>query len=113
MAERKEDARDVVPSAEPVATVEPAEEVRRVHGPGLELELRHRRDPDGAGEYLALHLRAVPDLEGWARAVRPWAALAAPWLLFTAPWLAAFTAITAVRHPALPAGGGGAKAEEA
>lgn len=102
MAEGKENAREVVPAAQPVAAAEPVEEVRRASWPGLELELRHRRDPDGAGEYLALHLRAAPDLESWAQAMRPWAVLAAPWLLFAAPWFAAFTAISAVPHPALP-----------
>ena len=100
MAERRERAGKVVPAREAGAT-QPVEEVRRIGWPGLELELRHRRDPDGAGEYLALHLRAAPDVASWAALLRPWAALAAPWLLFTAPWLAAFTAFSALGHPAL------------
>ncbi len=102
MAERKESAGEVVPARE-AGAAQPVEEVRRIGWPGLELELRHRRDPDGAGEYLALHLRAAPDLASWAALLRPWAMLAAPWLLFAAPWLTAFTALPAAGHPALPA----------
>lgn len=102
MTGRKESVREVVPAGEAVAAAQPVEEVRRAAWPGFELEVRHRRDPDGAGEYLALHLWVTPDLAGWAGLLRPWAALAAPWLPFAAPWFTAFTALSAVGHLALP-----------
>ncbi|HET6468788.1 MAG TPA: hypothetical protein VFG43_10465 [Geminicoccaceae bacterium] len=59
--------------------------------PGLDIEIRHRQDPEEGQELVAITLRATPDLDTALGAFDPrrlvglWLALN-PWLAFN-PWL--------------------------
>lgn len=62
------------------------------HLPGLDIEIVHRRSPDGAAEQISVNFRAVPSFEAFGRFVEPfnpfafWAGvMRLAWL----PWLGA------------------------
>ena len=63
--------------------------------PHLDIEIHHRHDPEEGAEYLAITLRATPDLGTAARMMDPFRLLAAtaawnPWLAWLRaanPWL--------------------------
>jgi hypothetical protein len=60
--------------------------------PNLEIEIRHRKDPEEGAEYLSLSLRATPDLDAallWldpTRAALAWATAFNPWLAAWRAW---------------------------
>ena len=57
--------------------------------PGLEIEIRHRKVAEEGAEYLAVSLKAVPDLEAATAWLEPQRRLLAAWAPFN-PWLAAW-----------------------
>jgi hypothetical protein len=70
--------------------------------PGLEIEIIHRRSPDGEAEQISINLQAVPSFEAFGRAFEA----ANPFVFWTqtlqlvwAPWL------EAARMASLPFGG--------
>ncbi len=60
--------------------------------PNLEIEIRHRRDPEERAEYLTVSLKATPDLDAalaWLdprRAALAWATAFNPWLAAWRAW---------------------------
>jgi hypothetical protein len=56
--------------------------------PNLEIEIRHRKDPEERAEYLSVTLKATPDLDAVAMWLDP-ARMMRAWLAFN-PWLAAW-----------------------
>lgn len=82
------------------------------HLPGLDIEIVHRRSPDGESEHLSINLQAVPSFEAFARyleAANPlvfWAAAARlawlPWLEAGRTALLPFTQAPALLDPHRP-----------
>jgi hypothetical protein len=69
----------------------PPEDTRAVARlPNLEIEIRHRNAPEEGAEYLAITLKARPDLEAAAAWLSPFRLLATATALN--PWLAAWRA---------------------
>lgn len=56
--------------------------------PNLEIEIRHRKDPEEQAEYLSVTLKATPDLDAAAAWFDPMRLIQA-WRAFN-PWLAAW-----------------------
>lgn len=66
------------------------------HLPGLDIEIVHRRLPDGNAEQISIHLQAVPSFEAFARyleAANPFALWAQAARLAWLPWLAVAGAV--------------------
>ena len=62
------------------------------HWPGLDVEIIHRRSPDGDGEQISITLQAVPSFaafEQYLRAMNPFVFWAEAARLAWAPWLQA------------------------
>jgi hypothetical protein len=80
------------------------EEMKAIaHLPGLDIEIEHRRLPEGQGEQISIHLTAVPSFEAFANileAFNPFAVWAEAMRLAWAPWLEATRAMT--RPSSLP-----------
>src|SRR5262249_16957926 len=84
--------------------------------PGLNIEVVHRRSPDGDSEQISINLHAVPSFEAFARfpeAVSPFTFWAQAGRLVWLPWLSWFEAMRAAMLPfssaaALPKAGSGA-----
>jgi hypothetical protein len=61
------------------------------HLPGLDIEIVHRRSPDGEAEQISINLRAVPSFEAFGRLIEtanPFAFWAQAARLAWLPWLA-------------------------
>ena len=72
------------------------------HLPGLDIEIIHRRLPDGDAEQISINLRAVPSFEALGRyieAANPFVFWAQAARLAWLPWLAV---VRAVMPPNLP-----------
>ena len=66
------------------------------HLPGLDIEIVHRRSPDGDAEQISILLQAVPSFEAFGRyleAANPFAFWAQAARLAWFPWLAAAHAV--------------------
>jgi hypothetical protein len=62
------------------------------HLPGLDIDIIHRRSPDGEGEQISINLRAVPSFEAFGRfleTANPFAFWAEVVRLAWSPWLLA------------------------
>jgi hypothetical protein len=60
------------------------------HLPGLDIEIVHRRAPDGDAEQISINLKAVPSFEAFVRpleSANPWAFWAEATRLAWLPWL--------------------------
>ena len=84
--------------------------------PGLNIEVVHRRSPDGDSEQISINLQAVPSFEAFGRfleAANPFTFWAQAGRLAWLPWLSWFEAMPAAMLPfssaaALPKAGSGA-----
>ena len=59
------------------------------HLPGLDIEIEHRRLPEGQGEQISIHLTAVPSFEAFAKTFElfnPFALWAEAMRAAWAPW---------------------------
>lgn len=68
----------------------------RAHLPGLDIEIVHRRSPQGDAEEISINLQAVPSFEAFGRfleAANPFAFWAQAARLAWLPWLAAARAV--------------------
>jgi hypothetical protein len=79
------------------------------HLPGLDIEIVHRRLPDGEAEQISIHLQAVPSFEAFGRyleAANPFAFWAQAARLAWLPWLAVARAVMPPNlAPPLPSAG--------
>jgi hypothetical protein len=85
--------------ATPSPDVEPTKAT--AHLPGLEIEITHRRSPDGDAEQISINMQAVPSFEAFGRyveATNPFAFWAQAVQLAWSPW------IEAARNATLPRG---------
>ena len=75
---------------------------RRIIGraPNLELEIRHKNAPAEGAEYLALTLRAAPDLASVAALLDPFGVVR--WLAAANPFMALMVAANPFLAPLLP-----------
>lgn len=67
--------------------------------PNVEIEIRHRKDPEEEAEYLSVTLKATPDLDTAAAWLAPMHLIQA-WMALN-PWLAAWP-LPLPWRPALP-----------
>jgi hypothetical protein len=68
----------------------------RAHLPGLDIEIVHRRSPEGDAEEISINLQAVPSFDAFRRfleAANPFAFWAQAARLAWLPWLAAARAV--------------------
>jgi hypothetical protein len=79
------------------------------HLPGLDIEITHRRSPEGDAEQISINLQAVPSFEAFGRyieAANPFLFWAQAARLAWLPWLAvARTLIPPNLTPPLPSAG--------
>jgi hypothetical protein len=78
--------------------------------PGLDIEIVHRRSPDGDAEHISINLRAAPSFAAFARllaAANPFAFWAEAARLTWLPWLEAarLTGLSRALGPVLPPAG--------
>jgi hypothetical protein len=74
------------------ASREPGSTRATAHLPGLEIEIVHRRSPEGDREQISIHMQAVPSFEAfeqYMRAMNPFALWLEVARLAWAPWLQA------------------------
>jgi hypothetical protein len=68
-----------LPKAKPIPLGNEPDEIRATAQlPGLGIEIRHRRSPDGDAEQIMIHLQATPSFD----AVGSWLKLANPFLFW-------------------------------
>jgi hypothetical protein len=70
------------------------------HLPGLEIEITHRRSPDGDAEQISINMQAVPSLEAFSRyveAANPFAFWIQAAQLAWRPWIEAARIMTLPR----------------
>jgi hypothetical protein len=87
--------------ATPPADVEPTRAT--AHLPGLEIEITHRRSPDGDAEQISINMQAVPSFEAFGRyveAANPFAFWAQAAQLAWRPWIEAARIMTLPRGDA-------------
>lgn len=83
----------------------------RAHLPGLDIEIVHRRSPQGDAEQISINLQAVPSFEAFGRfleTANPFAFWAQATRLAWFPWLAAAHAVMLPPSPAPPSPKGSA-----